>query len=90
MSCIEKVLARRRVRKFTDTPVSEEVLNNILEAGRLAPSATNSQPWYFIVVKDSKGKDACDFQGFNRWINGASFVVVGFQRQSEVIKEKLS
>ena len=50
MSCIEKVLARRSVRKFTDTPVSEEVLNNILEAGRLAPSATNNQPWHFVVV----------------------------------------
>lgn len=90
MSCIEKVLARRSVRKFTDTPVSEEVLKNILEAGRLAPSATNNQPWHFVVVRDSKGKDACHFQGFNRWVNGASFVIVGFYRSSEVIIEKLS
>jgi len=90
MSCIEKVLARRSVRKFRDTPVSEEVLKNILEAGRLAPSATNTQPWHFVVVRESEGKDACDFQGFNRWVNGASFVVVGFYRSSEVIIEKLS
>ena len=90
MSCIEKLLARRSVRKFTDTPIGEEVFENILEAGRLAPSATNSQPWHFVVVRDSKGKSACDFQGFNRWVNGASFVVVGFYRQSKVIIEKLS
>lgn len=90
MSCIEKVLTRRSVRKFTDKAVSEEVLKNILEAGRLAPSATNNQPWHFVVVRDSKGKNACDFQGFNRWVNGASFVIVGFYRQSEVIIEKLS
>jgi nitroreductase len=70
--------------------VSEEVLNNILEAGRLAPSATNNQPWYFVVVRDSKGKDACDYQGFNRWVMEASFIIVGFYRASEVIIEKLS
>ncbi len=90
MSCIEKILARRSVRKFSDESISDEALTNILEAGRLAPSATNSQPWHFIVVRDSVGKDACDFQGFNRWVNGASFVVVGFYRQSEAIIEKLS
>lgn len=90
MSCIEKVLARRSVRKFTDAPVDKEVFNNILEAGRLAPSATNNQPWHFVVVRDIEGKEACDFQGFNKWVNGASFVVVGFYRQSEVIIEKLS
>lgn len=90
MSCIGKVLSRRSVRKFKSEPVGEGVLMNILEAGRLAPSSTNVQPWYFVVARDEKGKDACDFQGFNRWVNGASFIVVGFYRQSEVIMERLS
>ena len=90
MSCIEKILARRSIRTFKDQPIDQEIINKILEAGRVAPSATNSQPWHFVVVKDSKGKDACDFQGFNQWVNGASFVVVGFYRQSEAIIEKLS
>ena len=90
ISCIEKVLARRSVRKFKNDQVSEEVLKNILEAGRQAPSATNNQPWHFVVATDKKGKDACVFQGFNSWVNGASFVIVGFYRQSEVIIEKLS
>jgi nitroreductase len=90
MSCIDLILSRRSVRKFKNEVVSEEVLNNILEAGRLAPSATNNQPWYFVVVRDSKGKDACDYQGFNRWVMEASFIIVGFYRKSEVIIEKLS
>ena len=90
ISCIEKVLARRSVRKFKNDQVSEEVLKNILEAGRQAPSATNNQPWHFVIATDKKGKDACVFQGFNSWVNGASFVIVGFYRQSEVIIEKLS
>ena len=70
--------------------MSEEVLNNILEAGRLAPSATNNQPWHFVVVRDREGKEACDYQSFNRWIMEASFIIVGFYRASEVIIEKLS
>ena len=90
MSCIKQVLTRRSIRKYKSEPVSEEVLWNILEAGRLAPSATNNQPWHFVVVRDTEGKDACAFQGFNRWVNGADFVVVGFYRQSEVMIEKLS
>jgi nitroreductase len=90
MSCIEKLLSRRSVRKFKNGSVSEEIFNNILEAGRQAPSATNNQAWHFVVVRDKKGKEACDFQGFNRWVTGASFVIVGFYRQSEVVIEKLS
>ena len=70
--------------------VSEEAFKNILEAGRQAPSATNSQPWHFVVARDEKQKDACSFQGFNRWVNGASFVIIGFCKQSEAIIEKLS
>ncbi len=90
MSSIEKMLSRRSVRKFKDAPVSVEIINNVLEAGRQAPSATNSQPWHFVVVRDNKGKASCDFQGFNRWVIAADFVIVGFYRQSEVIIKKLS
>lgn len=66
MSCIQQVLTRRSVRKYKSEPISEEVLTNILEAGRLAPSATNNQPWHFIIVRDTLGKAACDYQGFTR------------------------
>jgi nitroreductase len=90
MNCIDLILSRRSVRNFKRESVSEDVLNNILEAGRLAPSATNNQPWYFVVVRDNKGKDACDYQSFNRWVLDASFIVVGFYRKSEVLIEKLS
>lgn len=48
-----KVIAdRRSIREYTDEPVSEEDLQKILEAGRLAPSGENAQPWRFIVIKD--------------------------------------
>ena len=90
MNCIEKMLARRSIRKFKNEPVSEEIINNILEAGRLSPSATNNQPWHFVIARDYKEKEACSFGGFNRFATDASFVVVGLYKTSEVIMEKYS
>src|ERR1700722_3855871 len=44
--------ARRNVRTFTDQPISKEDLDRITEAGWRAPSASNTQPWDFIVATD--------------------------------------
>jgi len=90
MTCVGKVLNRRSIRRFKDEPVSEEVINRILEAGRRAPTATNQQPWHFVVARDYAEKEACTYGGFNRFVNEAPFVVVGLYRKSEVIIEKLS
>jgi len=90
MKCIEKILSRKSIRNFKNESVDEEVLNNILEAGRRAPSATNMQPWHFVVVRDYKEKEAFSFGGFNRFTSSSSFIIVGFYKQSEVIIEKLS
>jgi len=43
---------RRSIRNFQDKPVDEEHIQMILEAGRWTPSASNRQPWEFIVVKN--------------------------------------
>ena len=48
----EVVFKRRSVRKFEEDPISEEVLFKVLEAGRWAPSAGNSQLWRFVVITD--------------------------------------
>jgi nitroreductase len=45
---------RRSIREWTAEPVSEQDLAMILEAGRLAPSGENAQPWRFIVVRDAE------------------------------------
>ena len=52
MDFYDVVRKRLSVRSYKPDPVPEEVLNRILEAGRLAPSAKNYQPWKFIVVTD--------------------------------------
>lgn len=53
MEFLELVQKRHSVRSFLDKPVEQSVLLSILEAGSLAPSACNIQPWIFIVVQDA-------------------------------------
>jgi nitroreductase len=43
---------RRSIRRYKPDPVPDELLAQVLEAGRWAPSASNRQPWTFVVVRD--------------------------------------
>jgi len=52
MDAYETILKRRSVRKFKPEPVSRDLLSKVVEAGRLAPTARNEQPWEFIVVTE--------------------------------------
>jgi len=48
MDTIEAIKSRRSVRGFTDENVSDEIITQILEAARWAPSGLNNQAWRFI------------------------------------------
>lgn len=58
MNFLELVSKRFSLRKYSSKKVDRELIEKCLEAARLAPSACNSQPWYFIVVdvEESKNK----------------------------------
>jgi len=47
---IQELKKRRSIRKYKDTPVNKELIEEIIQAGKYAPSATNQQPWRFIVI----------------------------------------
>ena len=49
---LDLIKSRRSIRKFTSKEVSDELVNQIIEAGTFAPSGMNNQPWKFVVVKD--------------------------------------
>lgn len=51
---MELLSSRRSIRNFADRPVAQEQVARLLEAGRLAPSRANSQPWRFVVVRDAE------------------------------------
>ena len=52
----EAIRERRSIRSFRSDPVPDEVIHQMLEAARLAPSGSNRQPWRFIVVTDATEK----------------------------------
>jgi nitroreductase len=52
MDLFDAIQGRKSIRRFKDTPVPDEDIKKILHAGRLAPSANNTQPWSFLVIKD--------------------------------------
>ena len=54
MKAIECIKTRRSIRRYKDDPIPEDVIQEILDCGRHAPSAHNRQPWAFVVVKDKK------------------------------------
>lgn len=54
MDVFTAIINRRSIRAYKDTPVEEAKLRQVLEAGRLAPSAKNRQEWKFIVVRDQE------------------------------------
>jgi len=58
MDFADVVRARYSCRAYEDRPVEDEKLQRVLEAARLAPSASNRQEWRFIVVRDAAKRDA--------------------------------
>ncbi|MBI5489281.1 MAG: nitroreductase family protein [Deltaproteobacteria bacterium] len=54
----EALRNRRSIRKYADRPVPDELLEQVLEAARCAPSWANVQPWRFVVVTDPETRRA--------------------------------
>ncbi len=54
MDLIELIKKRRSVREFADRLIPKEVLENIIDAGRFAPTARNVQPWRFVAVTEKE------------------------------------
>ncbi len=52
MEVFEAIASNRSVRLFADTPVEREIIQRIVNAGRLSGSAKNTQPWTFVVVTE--------------------------------------
>ena len=70
--------ARRNVREYSDEPIDPAHLDRILEAGRRAPSAMNTQPWDFVVVT---GREALEqlstvWQGAGPVAGSAATIVI--------------
>lgn len=54
---MEYILSRKSIRKFKSDSVSNEMVNQILEAAMAAPCAMNQQPWHFVVITNREKLD---------------------------------
>ncbi|MHA1906806.1 MAG: nitroreductase family protein [Candidatus Thorarchaeota archaeon] len=73
-----KVVEKRRsIRKYKDVDIPEEDIIQMIKAARLAPSTNNTQPWQFLVVKESETiKLLSTVAGGQHFIAGANTVVM--------------
>lgn len=58
MDIFQVIKDRRSIRKYTDRPVEQEKIEQVLEAARLAPSWKNLQCWRFLVLREAAKKEA--------------------------------
>jgi nitroreductase len=83
-------LARKRqsTRKYSSKPVPRNLIDQCLDAARLAPSACNSQPWSFIVVDDEDKKNEIvektmsGIYSLNKFVKTAPVIIVVITEQS--------
>ena len=73
MDALEAIRTRRSIRKYTGDPVPREHLEAIVDAGRLAATGSNRQPWDFIVVQDRATIE--QFRPAGPWLPSAPAVI---------------
>lgn len=76
MQLKECITERRSIRKFREEKVPEQLIEEILQAGILAPSSKNRQPWKFIVVRGEARKEMAEamYRGIRREREGKALL----------------
>ncbi len=74
MDTLEAIRKRRSIRRYTDDAIPKADLETIVDAGRLAATGSNRQPWDFVVVTDRTRIE--QFKVASAWIEKAGAVIV--------------
>ncbi|MEW6554835.1 MAG: nitroreductase family protein [Actinomycetota bacterium] len=74
---MEAIRGRRSIRRYESRPVPQEIIDELLEAARMAPSASNLQTWKFKVITDAATRRSLREAAFNqRFVEDAPVVIV--------------
>jgi len=74
---INTIEKRRSIRKYKDQAVADDVLKQIINAGRLAPSDSNTQPWTFLIVRSEEmRRNVAEVSHKQEWMETAPVFVV--------------
>jgi nitroreductase len=77
MEVSQAIKMKRAVREFSDEPIPDDQLAEVVNAGRRAQSSKNTQPWHFIVVRDRETLAAMsDLGQFAKQLAGAAAAIV--------------
>ena len=76
MTFIELAKRRYSCRNYDFRPVEKDKLELILEAGRIAPSAVNYQPWHFIVIQEKENLRKVHDVYHREWFQDAPYLIV--------------
>src|SRR6185312_1236877 len=82
---IKTIYERRAIRKFKDKTVDKKIIEQLLEAGKMAPSAINKQPWKFYVVTKKE-----DVQLFSKEIGTAALKSIPQMGVKNIVKAAAS
>jgi nitroreductase len=77
MEVFEAIRRRHSVRSYLPDRVPDDIIVKILEAGRLAPSAGNIQPWHFIIVTNQQKRNKLSKGRFAKFLKESPIVLVG-------------
>ena len=73
---LDIIFARRSIRRYTGEPVTEDEITSLLEAGMAAPSASNQQPWHFVVVTNKNTlKALADMHPYGKMLAHAAVAI---------------
>ncbi|HOW71389.1 MAG TPA: nitroreductase family protein [Phycisphaerae bacterium] len=88
MDAIEALTTRRSVRRYLPDPVAAETIEQIVNAGRLAPTARNVQPWEFVVVTDpARRAQLAAIAEYGKFIAEAPVCIVVLAKQTRYFLE---
>lgn len=88
MDFFETVKKRISVREYSKKPIEKQDLENIVDAGRLAPTARGVEPWDFIVIQDKAMlKKIAQIAENGRFIEGASAGIVVVAKETKYYLE---
>jgi len=90
---LDLIRSRRSIRKYKRQAVSDLLINEILEAGRWAPSGMNNQPWRFVVIKDKSFKEKLSLMtNYSGIVSGSDFCLAifynspaGYHREKDIM-----
>jgi len=93
MKLLDLISKRQSDRAYTDKAVDREIIDRCLEAARLSPSASNSQPWTFVVIDDPvlknqvADKTVGPLKSFNKFVSQAPVIVAIVMEKPKLITE---